>query len=126
MKFFSDGDSTSGSLFLILSPRERQVLALVSSGCSNKQIAYRLSIALSTVKGYIAALAEGLGTANRVELCLWAIAHPAATEGRAVKTNSHGWKLPGDFNFGPRSPEMTMADPRVRAGEGRSRELGIP
>ena len=39
---------------VVLSPRERDVLDLLADGCSNRQIADRLFIAETTVKGYVA------------------------------------------------------------------------
>ncbi len=52
---------------LSLSPRERAVLDLLAEGCSNRQIAARLFIAETTVKGYVAALLEKLGVDSRLQ-----------------------------------------------------------
>lgn len=49
-----------------LSPRQRQVLALIAEGLSNKNIADRLDTALPTVKNHVANILERLGTTNRV------------------------------------------------------------
>lgn len=48
-----------------LSPRERELLELLSDGLANKQIARRLELSESTVKGYLSALFEKLGAADR-------------------------------------------------------------
>ncbi len=52
---------------VVLSPREREVLDLLAEGCSNRQIAGRLFIAETTVKGYVAALLEKLGVDSRLQ-----------------------------------------------------------
>ena len=52
---------------LSLSPREREVLDLLAEGCSNRQIAARLFIAETTVKGYVAALLDKLGVDSRLQ-----------------------------------------------------------
>lgn len=48
-----------------LTPRERQVLALLADGLSNKQIARRLGISPNGAKRHVAAILTKLGTANR-------------------------------------------------------------
>lgn len=48
-----------------LTPREREVLALVSEGLSNKEISRRLSIGLSTVKNHVHNLLEKLNVPRR-------------------------------------------------------------
>jgi DNA-binding NarL/FixJ family response regulator len=53
-----------------LSQRERQVLDLIGEGVSNGEIALRLRIAESTVKGYVSAVLAKLGAANRVQAAL--------------------------------------------------------
>ncbi len=52
---------------VVLSPREREVLDLLAQGCSNRQIAGRLFIAETTVKGYVAALLDKLGVESRLQ-----------------------------------------------------------
>lgn len=49
-----------------LSPRQREVLALIAQGNSNKEIARMLDTALPTVKNHVANIFEKLGTSNRV------------------------------------------------------------
>ena len=50
-----------------LSAREREVLALVAAGISNKGIARELRVSPNTVKFHIASLFAKLGAASRTE-----------------------------------------------------------
>lgn len=52
----------------VLSPREREVLALVTAGHSNKAIAEALFISPNTVKTHVASLLNKLHASTRVEL----------------------------------------------------------
>jgi two-component system, NarL family, nitrate/nitrite response regulator NarL len=65
-----------------LSPREREVLSLVSDGCDNADIAGRLYVSPSTVKNHVSRLFEKLGVDNRVQAATFAIreglCHPHA------------------------------------------------
>jgi len=56
-----------------LSPREREVLSLVSDGCDNAEIAGRLYVSPSTVKNHVSRLFEKLGVDNRVQVATFAI-----------------------------------------------------
>lgn len=50
-----------------LTPREREVLRMLSEGLANKQIAARLAISEHTVKFHIASVYEKLGATSRTE-----------------------------------------------------------
>lgn len=50
-----------------LSGRERQILALISEGLSNRQIGERLGLAEKTVKNYVSALLGKLGLQRRTQ-----------------------------------------------------------
>lgn len=53
-----------------LSPRQRDVMALVSAGMGNREIAARLRVSEKTVKNHINRIFSALGAANRVEAVL--------------------------------------------------------
>jgi DNA-binding NarL/FixJ family response regulator len=55
-----------------LTERERQILELVASGCSNKEIGQRLHLAEKTVKHYMTNILQKLHVRNRVEAALLA------------------------------------------------------
>jgi len=54
----------------LLSPREREVLALVGAGLSNAEIAGRLFLAEGTVKAYVSAVLTRLAIRNRVQAAI--------------------------------------------------------
>jgi DNA-binding NarL/FixJ family response regulator len=54
----------------VLSPREREVLALIGEGLSNAQIAQRLHLVEGTVKGYVSTILDRLDVRNRVQAAL--------------------------------------------------------
>ncbi|ACZ84898.1 response regulator [Streptosporangium roseum] len=58
-----------------LTPRERDVLALVGEGLSNGQIARRLYLVEGTVKAHVSAILTRLGARNRVQAAI--LAHEA-------------------------------------------------
>ncbi|WP_130513677.1 response regulator transcription factor [Krasilnikovia cinnamomea] len=60
-----------------LTDRERQVLALLGGGLSNRQIARRLGLVEGTVKAHVSAILAGLGAPNRAAAAV--IAHQAGT-----------------------------------------------
>ncbi len=58
-----------------LSPREREVLALVGRGLANKQIARRLGISEKTVKAHLTSAVRAIGVTDRTQAALWAERH---------------------------------------------------
>ncbi|GBG14935.1 two-component system, NarL family, nitrate/nitrite response regulator NarL [Novimethylophilus kurashikiensis] len=59
----------------VTSPRERQVLALLAKGASNKDIARRLEVAESTVKIHIQHILRKLNLSSRVQAAVYASEH---------------------------------------------------
>jgi DNA-binding NarL/FixJ family response regulator len=60
---------------LRLTPRERQVVAAIADGLTNRDIATQLSIAEDTVKHHLSNVFDKVGVSNRLELALFAIEH---------------------------------------------------
>ncbi|WP_324718165.1 response regulator transcription factor [Carboxydochorda subterranea] len=56
-----------------LTPREREVLALIGLGLSNQEIARRLVISEHTVKNHVSSIYRKLQTADRTRAALTAI-----------------------------------------------------
>ena len=58
-----------------LSPRERDVLALIARGHSNRQIARELAIGEQTVKTHVRGILAKLGLQDRVQAAIFALRH---------------------------------------------------
>ena len=56
-----------------LSPREREIVVLVTQGLKNKELAERLVISEQTVKNHMHNIFDKLGVSDRLELALYAI-----------------------------------------------------
>ena len=56
-----------------LSPRERQVLTLLTHGCDNGDIARQLFVSPSTVKHHVSRLLDKIGASNRVQAATFAV-----------------------------------------------------
>ena len=65
-----------------LTPREREVLALLVKGLTNSEIADRLCVSRSTVKAHVSNILSKLGVSNRGEAIALAIEHNLATGSR--------------------------------------------
>jgi DNA-binding NarL/FixJ family response regulator len=63
---------SSSSAAADLTPREREVLALVRQGLANKQIARRLGISERTVKAHLTSTFQRIGVVDRTQAALWA------------------------------------------------------
>ena len=63
-----------------LTPRERQVIALVGAGYTNKDLARELSISENTAKHHLTNVFDKLGVSNRLELVLFAVEHRLINE----------------------------------------------
>jgi len=58
---------------VMLTQREREVMALIAEGLSNKEIADRLHIALHTVKSHVHVILEKLALHTRLEIAAFAL-----------------------------------------------------
>lgn len=65
-------DPRLGSLGL----RERQVLALIADGLTNRQIGERLGLAEKTIKNYVSSLLTKLGMESRTQAAVFRLGHP--------------------------------------------------
>lgn len=57
----------------LLSPREREVLALIVEGLTNREIAAELGIAVNTVRNHVRSILEKLDVRNRVQAAVYAV-----------------------------------------------------
>jgi two-component system nitrate/nitrite response regulator NarL len=58
-----------------ITPRELQIIALVTTGDSNKDIAQRCAISVDTVKHHLSTIFDKVGVSSRLELLLFANKH---------------------------------------------------
>jgi DNA-binding NarL/FixJ family response regulator len=63
----------------VITDREKQVLQMLVSGLSNKEIGAPLGIVERTVKAHIAKLMRKIGVHNRIELSVYAVARSLVT-----------------------------------------------
>jgi two-component system nitrate/nitrite response regulator NarL len=61
-----------------LTPREREVIVIVTEGSPNKEIARRLNLSAGTVKIHLHNIYQKIGVNNRTALTAFAIAHELA------------------------------------------------
>jgi two-component system, NarL family, response regulator DevR len=54
-----------------LSPREQEILELITEGCTNRQIGERLYLAEKTVKNYVSSLLTKLGMERRTQVAVY-------------------------------------------------------
>jgi two-component system, NarL family, response regulator LiaR len=63
-----------------LSPREAEIVALISRGLSNQEIAERAHITMNSVKSYIRSAYRKIGVERRTQAVLWAMANGFAPD----------------------------------------------
>lgn len=68
-----DNSATVKSRYSTLTPREREILQLITEGCSNKDIAEKLSISVKTVGVHRTNLMEKLDIHNTIDLVKYAL-----------------------------------------------------
>lgn len=67
----------------LLSPRQREVVALIAEGHTNREIAGRLHISEGTVKNYVTRILEALDVADRTKLAILLVRHQLTAGGTA-------------------------------------------
>lgn len=75
LNFARPGAGADASAFAALSPREREVLALMAAGLSNTDIAERLRISDKTVRNHASHLFDKLGVWSRAQAIVFARDH---------------------------------------------------
>jgi DNA-binding NarL/FixJ family response regulator len=68
-------DAQDATAFAGLSGQERRVLALITTGDSNHEIAQQLHLGEGTVRNYVSSIFVKLGVANRAEAAVFATKH---------------------------------------------------
>ncbi len=63
-----------------LTPREKEVLAQLGRGASNKEIAHALSITERTARTHVSNILGKLGLSSRTQAALWAVEHKQLIE----------------------------------------------
>jgi DNA-binding NarL/FixJ family response regulator len=69
-----------------LTPREREVLALLARGLANKRIARELGVSEKTVKAHVGHLLAKLGVADRTQAALYAVRSGLAQDPAAPRS----------------------------------------
>ena len=67
-----------------LSPRQREVVALVAEGQTNREIAAQLFLSERTVRNHVTRILEALGVADRTKLAVLLVRHQVAIDRRVV------------------------------------------
>jgi DNA-binding NarL/FixJ family response regulator len=69
-RLMEEGGVRADALVLPLSPREREILAQLGTGASNKEIADRLNLAEGTVKNHVTNILSKLDVRDRTQAAL--------------------------------------------------------
>jgi DNA-binding NarL/FixJ family response regulator len=69
-RLMESGGPKAEALVLPLSPREREIVSLLGSGASNKEIADRLSLAEGTVKNHVTSILTKLDVRDRTQAAI--------------------------------------------------------
>ncbi|WP_049571063.1 response regulator [Nonomuraea sp. SBT364] len=70
-----NGGGAGSSVTVPLTDREREVLALIAAGRSNREIARSLAVAEKTVKTHVSNVLMKLGVQDRTQAALYAVRH---------------------------------------------------
>ena len=74
------GDRVGRRVLERLTPKEIQIIALVSEGWKNKQIAEQLTTKEQVVKNYLRSIYDKTGVSDRLELTVYTVHHRALAE----------------------------------------------
>ncbi len=88
-------EGTADDAYLLLSPREQQVLRLIALGHTNQQVASMLSLSVKTVETYKSRLMAKLDLTGRAALVRYALQGRAAGRPRVVVRTSKLSPRPG-------------------------------
>jgi DNA-binding NarL/FixJ family response regulator len=88
-----------------LTPREREVAALIAEGLSNAEIAQRLVLSPGTVGNHVGHILRALGARNRVQVAVWAVEQGLRSAGPAPGDSSER----GPFRAGRAADSATDA-----------------
>jgi DNA-binding CsgD family transcriptional regulator len=72
-----------------LSEREKELLRLVTTGASNKEISHQLNISINTVKVHLQNIYTKLGITSRTEAAMWAVQNGLVIIGEKVIDESN-------------------------------------
>ncbi len=117
----------------VVSPREREVLASLSHGRSNREIARVLSLSEETVKTYVSSLLAKLGLQDRTQAAIFGLQCGLVPLGEALSSAAGaqgvGRRQPGGAQRrvepGDRPGDQRHAE-SARQGAGRDRRLPAP
>ena len=68
-------DSVGMRVLKRLTPKEMQIVSLITQGCKNKEIALRLGCKEQVVKNYLRSIYDKSGVSDRLELALFVLHH---------------------------------------------------
>jgi two-component system nitrate/nitrite response regulator NarL len=72
----------------LLTPRELEVVALLSEGLTNREIGVQLGLSRHTIKNYLLKIFDKLGVSNRVELLFLTLTHPVTASRTSGESES--------------------------------------
>lgn len=73
-------DQTCSSIVRRLTPKELQIVALISEGCRNKEVANKLGTKEQVIKNYLRSIYGKVGVSDRLELALFTARHQVLSE----------------------------------------------
>lgn len=75
-------------------PREKEVLGLISLGITNQEIGHRLAVSENTVRAHVKALMQKLELDNRTQLAVFGVHNGYAATSRGARAKLGGNNLP--------------------------------